>query len=366
MDGRDRFLRRSTSLPNVGYAVPRPVFRDPFIEQTLLISKKRVSYVQKKVFDLAYTNHELSKSKDVLSRAAKELTSDNANLARTNGQLQRVIQDHFESSEQLREANFALEDEIERLRVESSEAALAHTEETGRLAFQIDLLHRGLQHLEGLNHSYVDTNTSLRAQVDSLESQLSAARSEQEDDVKASQALAQLLQDKSDEKHDLVEKLSQRDAFIWRLVDLRLHDPVLSKAYQAHKDGEDVDAALVDAILEAATKEHSAWSRIIPAVAGPRSPELYLAAMHAIVQVKKEVHVWKKTAAFWRDAARRSAADSSVITPSSSTLSGTTQDLFKDFEDGSMLFDDLLATVREGRPVRKQDRHGMPTPVELW
>lgn len=96
------------------------------------------------------------------------------------------------------------------------------------------------------------------------------------------------------------------------MVDIKLHEPVLGHAAEAVKEAADAEEALIDAVRVAATKKASAWSRIIPAIVGPRSPEHYLSAL----MLQKDLHESEKVASFWKTTAKLDPVNADTITPS--------------------------------------------------
>ncbi|PFH50579.1 hypothetical protein AMATHDRAFT_3861 [Amanita thiersii Skay4041] len=84
-------------------------------------------------------------------------------------------------------------------------------------------------------------------------------------------------------------KVTQFNRFISAMIDIKLDEPVLKRAYRALQSGRSSDAALVASIKEASKKEGSPWATIIPAVVGDRPPELYLLAVKRCADLDKRL-----------------------------------------------------------------------------
>jgi len=173
--------------------------------------------------------------------------------------------------------------------------------------------------------------------------------------------------DDEEKRNALERKVVQLERFIGFMIDLGLHEPVLARARRALQAGEDADEALVDSIKEAAAKPGSPWSKIIPAVTGPRSSDEYLSAINMTLKTRRDLKESQKIAKFWKTTAQEDGAHANTITPSSSNLSSIHEVLT---EERQTAVDDLLEKLRNGdRPVRRRTavpklREAVPTPSE--
>jgi hypothetical protein len=160
-------------------------------------------------------------------------------------------------------------------------------------------------------------------------------------------------QEKEDEDEimRLEEKVARYARFIDLMVDIGLHEAVLPRACGGLRAGEDADEALIDSIKEAAAKPESPWSRIIPAVTGPRSPEEYISSINATLKVRRELKDCRKVAKFWKRTAKAtSAANANIITPSVSAISSVQEVLS---EERQTAVATLLAQRKSGSYAAK-------------
>ncbi|KAF5386067.1 hypothetical protein D9615_002262 [Tricholomella constricta] len=142
-------------------------------------------------------------------------------------------------------------------------------------------------------------------------------------------------------------QLEQADKFISSMVEAGLHQRVLSEAWTTIAAGATADDALVDAIKKAAATPGTSWSRIIPNVVGPWTPDNYLAAIDMAVNVTKELKNANKFAKFWKTRVRQDSGLKELSTPSPSDLSDTSvmNDLLGHDE---LVVDDLLQQLQSG------------------
>ncbi|KAJ7043351.1 hypothetical protein C8F04DRAFT_901841, partial [Mycena alexandri] len=105
------------------------------------------------------------------------------------------------------------------------------------------------------------------------------------------------------------------------MISVGLHQRVLGDAHAALRAGIDPDAALVDAIKEAAAIPGSPWSTIIPSVTGPRTPDEYRSSLTLTLKTRKELRDAKKVAKFWKRVAHEDSQQSGIVTPSVSAIS---------------------------------------------
>lgn len=122
-------------------------------------------------------------------------------------------------------------------------------------------------------------------------------------------------------------RLAQLEKFLSAMIDLGLHIPVLDKAYKAVLNGAMADEALVDAIKEAAARPGTAWSRIVPAIVGPRTPENYISAINLTLKYRRELKQSKKVLMFWKKRAMLHPTNQGLVTPSASALSEVLDEL---------------------------------------
>ncbi|PFH50512.1 hypothetical protein AMATHDRAFT_47835 [Amanita thiersii Skay4041] len=90
------------------------------------------------------------------------------------------------------------------------------------------------------------------------------------------------------------QEISELHRFTAAMADVNLHEPVFKSAYRALRSGQAADAALVASIKAASQKKDSPWASIIPAVVGPRPPDLYLQAIRRCVVLENQLSELKK------------------------------------------------------------------------
>ena len=141
------------------------------------------------------------------------------------------------------------------------------------LRVQFSYLKHRIYGMESENNELRHANMVLRSDSQALEQELSNLRADYYAERFQSKVRIQCARADKDKIIILTDKLEQAEKFIMAMVDIKLHEPVLGRAAEAVKEGADAEEALIDAVRVAATKKGSAWSRIIPAIVGPRSPE---------------------------------------------------------------------------------------------
>jgi len=146
------------------------------------------------------------------------------------------------------------------------------------------------------------------------------------------------------------QKVARMEQFISSIVEVGLHDPVLSEAWQNVKAGQPSDDALVDSIKKAASKTNTSWARIIPAITGPRTPEHYLSAINLTLKTRHELKKTSRIAKFWKTVAKKDPAHCNTVTPSSSALSDLSMRNVPETEERHTAVDDLLARLKSGDP----------------
>ena len=189
------------------------------------------------------------------------------------------------------------------------------------LRVQISCLKHRIYDIETENNELRHTNMVLLSDSQALEQELSNFRADYYTERFQSKVRVQSARADKDKIVILTNKLEQAEKFIMAMVDIKLHEPVLGRAAEAVREGADAEEALIDAVRVAATKKGSAWSRIIPAIVGPRSPEHYLSAINLALRLQKDLHESEKVSSFWKTLAKLDPVNADTITPSPSLLS---------------------------------------------
>src|SRR6202021_2293845 len=104
------------------------------------------------------------------------------------------------------------------------------------------------------------------------------------------------------------------------------------------------------AIKEASAKPGSPWSKVIPAVTGPRTSDEYLSAIGMTLRLRREVKDTRKVVKFWKRAARETQEHAGTCTPSVSNISSIREQLS---EERQTAVDDLLTKLRSGTHPRR-------------
>ncbi|KAI0717664.1 hypothetical protein C8T65DRAFT_532055, partial [Cerioporus squamosus] len=105
------------------------------------------------------------------------------------------------------------------------------------------------------------------------------------------------------------------------MVSAGAHKPVLEAVYQQVTEGEDPEAALVDAIKSATAQRDSVWCRLLEPVVGVRTQDEYLAQLRCTLDARRHTVDWRKRAKFWKGAAKEEGRHVDTVTPSVSALS---------------------------------------------
>ncbi|KAF8625873.1 hypothetical protein AX15_005157 [Amanita polypyramis BW_CC] len=148
-------------------------------------------------------------------------------------------------------------------------------------------------------------------------------------------------------------EISQMKRFIAAMVDIKLHTPVFYDASEAIQNGSSADAALIDAIKNAAEKPDSPWSAIMPAIIGERPQELYLNAVKRSARLCGELRESNKKYKWWKMKAQIDPRHTNCITPSSSSVSLVLNEIMpqskQETETGCI--DNLLDRLKAGTPI---------------
>lgn len=219
--------------------------------------------------------------------------------------------------------------------------------------------------LETENNELRHANMVLRSDSQALEQELSNFRAEYYAERFQSKVRIQCARADKDKIIILTDKLEQAEKFIMAMVDIKLHERVLGRAAEAVKEGADAEEALIDAVRVAATKKGSAWSRIIPAIVGPRSPEHYLSAINLALMLQKDLHESEKVASFWKTTAKLDPVNADTITPSSSLLSEVGgQDVEHSISEQAVL-DEMIACLTNGGTLSRKSQPAYSAELEV-
>ncbi|KAG5638324.1 hypothetical protein H0H81_000742 [Sphagnurus paluster] len=140
-------------------------------------------------------------------------------------------------------------------------------------------------------------------------------------------------------------KLVQAEKFIASLLELDFGQSVFSEAWNATTMGVDPDDALVNAIKKAAARSGTSWSKLLPAIARPSSPDE--AMMNTDLRVKEEPKATKNFSSFQNPKSRQ-ASSTGLIEQSPFALSGTS--IAGDFWwYGGSAADDLMRQLKSNR-----------------
>ena len=223
-----------------------------------------------------------------------------------------------------------------------------------RLQF-FHLKHR-IYDMEAENNELMHANVVLRSDSQALEQELSNLRADYYAERFQSKVRIQCARADKDKIIILTDKLEQAEKFIMAMVDIKLHEPVLGRAAEAVKEGADAEEALIDAVRVAATKKGSAWSRIIPAIVGPRSPEHYLSAINFALMLQKDLHEREKVASFWKTIAKLDPVNTNTITPSSSLLSEVGGEDVEHSISEQAVLDEMIAFLTNGDSLSRSNQ----------
>ena len=216
------------------------------------------------------------------------------------------------------------------------------------LRVQFSHLKHRIYGMESENNELRHANMVLRSDSQALEQELSNFRADYYAERFQSKVRIQCARADKDKIIILTDKLEQAEKFIMAMVDIKLHEPVLGRAAEAVREGADAEEALIDAVRVAATKKGSAWSRIIPAIVGPRSPEHYLSAINFALMLQKDLHEREKVASFWKTIAKLDPVNANTITPSSSLLSEVGGEDVEHSISEQAVLDEMIAFLTNG------------------
>ncbi|KAF8070454.1 hypothetical protein FPV67DRAFT_1755906 [Lyophyllum atratum] len=206
---------------------------------------------------------------------------------------------------------------------------------------------RELFSLETENRRLQDEIAYLKLEAEVQEEELNKFRSDYYAERFQANVRKRLANSVDDSHEALKLRLKQAEKFILSMVEIGLHQPVLSGAWRAVAAGVKTDDALIDSIKRAAMTPGTSWSRIIPAVVGPRTPDDYLATIDMTLKVTKDLQDAKKISKFWKTKAKLDPSLKNLVTPSPSEISDTivTEDLV---QHGERAVDDLLKQLKSG------------------
>ena len=228
------------------------------------------------------------------------------------------------------------------------------------LRVQFSHLKHRIYVMETENNELRHANMVLCSDSQALERELSNFRADYYAERFQSKIRIQSARADKDRITILSDKLEQAEKFIMAMVDIKLHEPVLRRAAEAVKQGADTEEALIDAVRAAATKKGSTWSRIIPAIVGPRSPEHYLSAIKLALMLQKDLREREKVSNFWKTIAKSNPANVDTMTPSSSFLSEVGgQDVEHSISQQAVL-DDMIALLTNGDTLPRKSQSTQP------
>lgn len=228
------------------------------------------------------------------------------------------------------------------------------------LRVQFSHLKRRIYGMEVENNELKHTNMVLRSDSQALEQELNNFRADYYAERFQSKVRVQCARADKDKIIVLSDKLKQAENFIMAMVDIKLHEPVLGRAAEAVKQGADAEEALVEAVTAAANKKGSAWSRIIPAIVGPRSPEHYLSAINLALTLQKDLHEREKVSNFWKMTAKLDPVNANTITPSSSLLSEVGGQNVEHSMSEQAVLDEMIALLANGDTLSRKNNFIQP------
>ncbi|KAF8160721.1 hypothetical protein B0H34DRAFT_349592 [Crassisporium funariophilum] len=206
---------------------------------------------------------------------------------------------------------------------------------------------RRIRGLEAENISLEHANKMLRSDAEAREEELSSLRADFYTEKYQTKVFAQHVKADKNKITQLNDKIDQAEKFIMAMVDLKLHEPVLYRAAKAVKEGDAAEDALIDAVKEASTQKLSAWSRIVPAIVGPRTPEHYVSAINLTLKARKDLRKRDKVCEFWKKIAKRDPTNATMVTPSASVLSDAGE-LVEEVMPKPAVLDELLTALENG------------------
>ena len=224
------------------------------------------------------------------------------------------------------------------------------------LRVQFSRLKHRIYNIDTENNELRHANMVLRSDSQALEQELSNLRAEYYSERLQTKVRVQCARADKDKILILSDKLEQAEKFIMAMVDIKLHEPVLGRAAEAVKEGADAEEALVEAVRVAATKKGSAWSRIIPAIVGPRSPEHYLSAINLALMLQRDLHEREKVSGFWKAIAKLDPVNINTITPSSSLLSEMGGPDIEHSVSEQAVLDEMIALLATGDTLARKSQ----------
>jgi len=228
------------------------------------------------------------------------------------------------------------------------------------LRVQFSHLKRRIYGMETENNELRHANMVLLSDSQALEHELNNFRADYYAERFQSKVRVQCARADKDKIIILNDKLEQAEKFIMAMVDIKLHEPVLGRAAKAVKEGADAEEALIDAVRAAANKKGSAWSRIIPAIVGPRSPEHYLSAINLALMLQKDLHEREKVSSFWKTIAKLDPVNANTITPSSSLLSEVGGQEVEHSISEQAVLDEMIALLANGETLSRKSEFIQP------
>ncbi|KAK1223905.1 hypothetical protein PQX77_013211 [Marasmius sp. AFHP31] len=168
--------------------------------------------------------------------------------------------------------------------------------------------------------------------------------------------LAQLQQEVEQAQNRLDdERIDSRalDDFLSKALASYPPDHVFHRIATAIDTGSTLENAIVNVIgQEIDANPSSPWSKLVPAIVGPRTPDQYAAALSVVLKARKELAHGKNISHYWKQQAKMDDTNVGVITPSSSVLSDVQESLT---EERQRAANDLLQKLRSGEiPVRSR------------
>ncbi|KDR75124.1 hypothetical protein GALMADRAFT_156999 [Galerina marginata CBS 339.88] len=203
---------------------------------------------------------------------------------------------------------------------------------TNVLKTQITQLQRCIHNLEAKNDDLKHENKMQHSEIGALNEEITSLRIDYYDQLDQGRKITISSKSDKEEIRTLRAKVSEANIFIQAIVDLKLPMDVLCGAAQAVKHGYDAEEALINSIMAASTRRGSAWSRIIPAVVGPRGPDHYQAAIKLVLQSRKDLYDRQKASDFWKQKSTSDPSNATTITPSPSELSDICAKMLNEME----------------------------------
>lgn len=181
-------------------------------------------------------------------------------------------------------------------------------------------LKRRVRSLEVTNSTLKADNSVAHGEIALLTDELQATRVNLYHEIESRRKDASYIEQADKKITDFRAQVKRYGAFVSAMAKLGVDNPLYCASLSVMSKVEAEDA-LVDSIMEAAKDKRSPWSRIIPAVIGPRSPEQYVSAINLTLQTRQDLRDREKVCQFWKTTAKQDPQNSSLLTPSSSELS---------------------------------------------